>query len=235
MSGANARDAILDASERVFALHGFDGASMRQIATAAGVAQALLHYHFGTKEKLFEAMFARRSGAINAARARRLDALFGPDDSGRPTLPDLIEALFRPTMEFGHEGASGNWFARILVAVANSDEERARALTGTHYDPIALRFIDALQRVVPGLTHADAVWGYMFAIGVGMTMMAATGRPARLSGGACDDSDVDAILARIVPFIAGGIEALAGGMPLTERSPETTSVAPVLTRRTARS
>ena len=60
----------------------------------------------------------------------------------------------------------------------------------------------------PGLNDADAVWAYMFAIGVGMTMMARTGRPKRLSDGLCDDGDADAMLARIVPFICGGIRAL---------------------------
>lgn len=213
MSVPNARSAILDAGERVFALHGFDGAGMRRIATEAGVAQALLHYHFGTKERLFEAVFARRSDAINAERERRLDRLFAPDGQGRPSLEDLIEALFRPTMEFGHEGRPGNMFSRILAATANADDERSRMLIGAHYDGIARRFIDAFRRVVPGLTPADAVWAYMFAIGVGMTMMAATGRPGRLSDGACDDGDVDAIMARILPFISAGIEALGAGRP----------------------
>jgi hypothetical protein len=45
-SKANSRDAILDAAERLFANSGFD-TSMRSIAEAAGVAQGLLHYHFG--------------------------------------------------------------------------------------------------------------------------------------------------------------------------------------------
>jgi len=206
MSAPNASTAILDAAERVFALHGFDGASMRQIATGAGVAQALLHYHFGSKEKLFEAMFARRSDAINAERAARLDSLFG-DDAG-PRLEDLIEALFRPTMEAGHSGQGGNLFSRILAATANADDERSRSLIGAHYDSIALRFIEAFRRVEPRLGEADAVWAYMFAIGVGMTMMAATGRAGRLSGGACDDGNVDAIMARIVPFITAGIRGL---------------------------
>lgn len=193
---------------------------MRQIATEAGVAQALLHYHFGTKEKLFQAMFARRSDAINAERAARLEGLFGADDQGQPSLEDLIEALFRPTVEFGHQGQGGNMFSRILAATANADDERSRALIGEHYDAIAQRFIQAFRRVIPGLEPADAVWSYMFAIGVGMTMMAATGRAERLSGGICHDRDVDAIMARIVPFISGGIKALAAGEMISEgRSP----------------
>ena len=210
MTEPNASTAILDA-ERVFALHGFDGASMRQIATEAGVAQALLHYHFGTKEKLYEAMFARRSDAINALRAAELDRLFGPEGQGKPALGDLLEALFRPTVEFGHEGQAGNLFSRVLAATANADDERSRTLIAAHYDAIARRFIEAFRRILPQLDQADAVWSYMFAIGVGMTMMSATGRAGRLSGGVCDDGDVDAVMARLVPFISAGIEALAAG------------------------
>ena len=100
-------------------------------------------------------------------------------------------------------------FSRILAATANADDERSRALIGAHYDAIAQRFVQAFRRVIPDLKADDAVWSYMFAIGVGMTMMAATGRAERLSSGTCDDRDVDAIMARIVPFISGGIKALA--------------------------
>lgn len=211
MSEQNASHSILDAAERIFALHGFEGASMRQIATEAGVAQALLHYHFGTKEKLFEAMFSRRSGAINAERIERLELLFGSNGQGRPSLAELIDALFRPTVEFGHEGRAGNMFSRVLAVTANADDERSRALVGAYYDNTAQKFIKAFHVVVPGLAPAEAVWAYMFAIGVGMTMMAATGRAGQLSGGECNDSDVDAMMARIIPFVSAGIEALAAG------------------------
>lgn len=218
MSETSSSHAILDAAERIFALHGFDGASMRQIASEAGVAQALLHYHFGTKEKLFEAMFARRSNSINAARGAHLDRLFGPDGQGHPSLADLIEALFRPTVAFGHEGRAGNLFSRVLATTANADDERSRALISAHYDDTAQRFVGAFRRVVPGLTQSEAVWAYMFAIGVGMTMMAATGRAGRLSEGVCNDNDVDAVMARIIPFVTGGIEALAAHSSLENQA-----------------
>ncbi len=47
------RDAILDAARDAFADKGFDGATVRGIATAAGVDPALVHHYFGTKEQLF--------------------------------------------------------------------------------------------------------------------------------------------------------------------------------------
>jgi AcrR family transcriptional regulator len=47
------REAILKASREAFAERGYDAASIRQIATGAGVDPALVHHYFGTKEQLF--------------------------------------------------------------------------------------------------------------------------------------------------------------------------------------
>lgn len=206
--GGKRFDSILDAAEAVFAASGFNGASVREIANRAGVAQALVHYHFDTKEKLFEATTARRSTEINSARGRFLDELTAND--AVPTLPQLVEALFRPTIESGHrEAGTGNNFSRMLVTIANSHDERDQKLAERYYDPIARRFIEAFQQVEPALTLKSATWAYMFSIGVGMTMMAQTGRSNRLSNGQCDDSDVEAMLSEIVDYVCGGIRAMA--------------------------
>ncbi|MGY1739162.1 MULTISPECIES: TetR/AcrR family transcriptional regulator [unclassified Blastococcus] len=44
---------MLAAARAAFAERGYDGASIRGIATAAGVDPALVHHYFGTKDKLF--------------------------------------------------------------------------------------------------------------------------------------------------------------------------------------
>lgn len=49
------RDAILVAAKQAFAERGYDNASIRQIATGAGVDPALVHHYFGTKDQLFVA------------------------------------------------------------------------------------------------------------------------------------------------------------------------------------
>ncbi|GGA20973.1 TetR/AcrR family transcriptional regulator [Neptunicoccus cionae] len=201
-------DAILDSAETVFARSGYEGATMREIAERAGVAQGLIHYHFKTKEVLFEAMVSRRSKQINEGRAALLDRIMEQGET--PDLEPIVEALFRPTIEAGISQASnGGAFAQILVSTANSAQEREQLLTEKYYDPIAQKFISAFMEVQPGLTRANAVWAYMFAIGVGMTMMAKTGRPARLSDGLCNDGDADEMLIKIVPFICSGIRALS--------------------------
>jgi AcrR family transcriptional regulator len=56
---------ILTTAERLFSSKGFDGTSVRDIADEAGVNIAMISYYFGSKEKLMEALFARRSDDIN--------------------------------------------------------------------------------------------------------------------------------------------------------------------------
>jgi AcrR family transcriptional regulator len=47
------KEAILAAARSAFAEKGFDGASIRHIAGAAGVDPALVHHYFGAKDQLF--------------------------------------------------------------------------------------------------------------------------------------------------------------------------------------
>ena len=50
---------ILGAGERVFARAGFIGATIAQIADEAGLPKANLHYYFGSKQALYQAVLAR--------------------------------------------------------------------------------------------------------------------------------------------------------------------------------
>ena len=52
------REEILALSVHLFAKHGFDGVSMRDVASAVGLTQAALYYHFPDKEHLYFSTFA---------------------------------------------------------------------------------------------------------------------------------------------------------------------------------
>jgi TetR/AcrR family transcriptional regulator len=53
------RSEILDAAAALFAERGYDGVSMRDIAAASGSSQPLLHFHFGSKRDLYDAVRER--------------------------------------------------------------------------------------------------------------------------------------------------------------------------------
>ncbi len=51
----------MNAAEKLFAVNGFDGTSVRDIAQEAGVNVAMISYYFGSKEKLMEAVFEQKT------------------------------------------------------------------------------------------------------------------------------------------------------------------------------
>ncbi|RXF73124.1 TetR/AcrR family transcriptional regulator [Hansschlegelia zhihuaiae] len=67
------RRQILDGAREVFLAHGFDAASMGEIARAAGVSKGTLYVYFESKEELFGAL-VKRQCALTAERLFELDA-----------------------------------------------------------------------------------------------------------------------------------------------------------------
>jgi AcrR family transcriptional regulator len=87
-----ARDDILDAAERLFAARGFDGVSTATIAKEAGVSQSQIHYHFDTKQKLWDKVFERRFSDYFAAQSSLLD---NPEIDDMQRMRDSITSYFR--------------------------------------------------------------------------------------------------------------------------------------------
>lgn len=74
------RSEILDAAKRVFGKMGYDRATVRGIATEAGVDVSLIYHYFGTKDQLFAASI---DIPIPAAEALRAVFTEDPEDLGR--------------------------------------------------------------------------------------------------------------------------------------------------------
>jgi TetR/AcrR family transcriptional regulator len=93
--GEQTRLAILAAAERVFAERGFDGASLRDLADAAGVTRSLIHHHFGSKEDLWLAvadhLFADYGERQSEILARPFLDLAGFEESARALFAFLEE------------------------------------------------------------------------------------------------------------------------------------------------
>src|SRR5215212_11765933 len=65
------KEQILLAAERLIAEHGVDGVSMRQIGAAVGSGNnSAVLYHFGSKEKLVQAIFEYRLPRLRERRAQ---------------------------------------------------------------------------------------------------------------------------------------------------------------------
>jgi AcrR family transcriptional regulator len=72
------RKQLLVEAARLFAQQGFDGTSMRDIASAVGVMAGSLYYHFASKEDLFVAVHAAGMENIETAVRKALEGVEGP-------------------------------------------------------------------------------------------------------------------------------------------------------------
>jgi AcrR family transcriptional regulator len=109
------REAILAAAKQAFAERGYDNASIRQIATGAGVDPALVHHYFGTKDQLF---VATMEIPVNPADMIPKIVAGGPDGVGERVVRTFLTVWDSPA---GTTAAallrsvlSHEWSARML-------------------------------------------------------------------------------------------------------------------------
>ena len=74
---------LLEAAISLFAQHGFDGVSTGAVATAAGLTQSMVHYHFGSKEKLWRAAVEHLMHARGNMFSLNIEDLRDVDDLAR--------------------------------------------------------------------------------------------------------------------------------------------------------
>ncbi|WP_233211039.1 TetR/AcrR family transcriptional regulator [Mycobacterium sp. shizuoka-1] len=136
----DARQRILQATVQCFRAYGYEKSSMRLIATTANVSQTLLHYHFETKEKLFDAAINDVARQLFAtAEAQLTEAASVPD--GLADAAGLLYSLFIDNLdtvtfvvEFG-AAANHNEFLRTAYLEFRDTQRRQfaellRTITG---------------------------------------------------------------------------------------------------------
>jgi AcrR family transcriptional regulator len=198
------RERILRAAERLFAQHGYDGVSVRDIGAAAKAQIALISYYFKNKEGLYRAIFQRRIEPVSVQRRAALQQLLARKKPPA-TIADVLDALARPWVEL-RDRPGGQHYTRLIAREVGDPNEARRGIVKDMLDPIAEEFIAAMEQVLPGRPRADNHWAYHFFIGALLLMLVNPERTQRLSGKLCDMSDGPAVLDHIVGFFSRALE-----------------------------
>lgn len=201
------RDSILNAAEDLFSKHGFYGVTIREVAREAGVDTALVHYYFGAKKDLFDAVFIRRAEVWNNERVAAIDryAEAAGDDM---TLEGLFEAFLRPPFQWSMKGGPGWKHYAALVAQTNANPAFGGETMARYFDPAIHRLIDLVKRILPEAREVDLYWAYHNLSGALTLTLGETGRLDRLSGGLCRSGDLDSACDYMVRFAAAGFRAV---------------------------
>ncbi len=108
------RDKILDAAHMVFTRKGTAGSRTQEIADQAGVNKALVHYYFGTKAALADAIFERALGAL-------MPKMFGILGDPDRTMEQKIPAIVNAQIDFQ---SANPYFAGYLLSELHAEPER---------------------------------------------------------------------------------------------------------------
>jgi len=154
---------LIDAANAVFAEHGYDAATTREVAERAGCSEGLIHRYFGGKRGLLLAVMESKATAV-------LDGFSSALPDRDNVQDDIEQALLWPLgVLWEHRD-----FLRVSVAQATIDAELGHSVAGSIHSQRVNLVLEKLRRhreagrIRPGVdleAVAQAVAGFGFMLG----------------------------------------------------------------------
>jgi AcrR family transcriptional regulator len=198
----------LDAAERLFAESGLEGISLRRVAAAAGVNSAAVHYHFGSREALVEAVLLRRVEALQTRRRLLLEAI--PDAEGPDALRGLVEALVLPWAEIALGGGRpGHAYVKLLARLYADGDAFVSEFVTHHFSDIYQEFGARTERALPDLPRPVLHRRLVLVVQGMLHALAESEIHGALAGGSSTIDD-DQRTRELIDFLLGGLCAPIG-------------------------
>ena len=200
------KNEILDAAEAAFAQLGYEGTSMRLIASKAGVNLATLYYHFGSKDGLLEAILQRRFEPVIQRQLHLLQQIQTTTQTSVAAVRNLLHAILIPILESIREPASrtvGMLIGRMLTEPARPVQEILRR----RFKDVSRTFIQTVQRMLPSLSEEDVAWRVELMWGGIAFLLCQPENVIFRTNGRCNPLDYQKALAHMTQFFVGGLLA----------------------------
>ncbi len=187
----NGRELLIAAALKVFAEEGIDAVSIRAVNREAGLGPASMHYHFGTKEALVDAVLHLHGDRIVDAITTRAKELVTHDVV---TARDLVTMLAQPYLDLVKEHSdSGHDWIRLVSQLAQTEPERV-------LDPTAGKAARAaVLKAYSGVSPAQCDRALRMCFLLLVTQLAQI--PPRANG-----KSVSVDLDLLIDFLSGGLD-----------------------------
>jgi AcrR family transcriptional regulator len=174
------RHAIVKAARPLFAEHGFKGTSIRMIAEASNVSEALLYKHFPDKETIYKEMFKYSLGQIDIIMKGLIDI-----KAGSETVVLLVYTIFfLILMEMPGRAVEQRSFERLLLQSLLGDAKFAQSIFKVYHNKfmgiitkslkIAARQGDIVKSTI---SNENRIW-FAHHLAMGLQLLFMTGEPA---------------------------------------------------------
>jgi AcrR family transcriptional regulator len=202
-NGGSTPERIVATAERMFAERGLEAVSLRDITNACGANSAAIHYHFGSKDELVRAILEHRAVELAKRRDVRLTSI---EQSRRPTLRQVVQALVVPTAELAAEDEHGGRYYIGFLAAMLERPETAAIIDDVFGDQMA-RYLTALERVLPDTPADVRVMRFAFAKDFVNRALAFPDRGVRLWIDSHAPSTAASMTEHVVDFLVGAFRA----------------------------
>lgn len=194
---AGQRDRLIDAAVTLFARHGVAATSTKAIAAGAGVTPALVHYYFGDRDALLDAIFDERLQPL-------IEHVFGTLQAGPPDPVARIQALAEQLIR---TASATPWFPGLWIReiVGTEGQLRERLLQCVALQRAQL-IIDPLAAAhAQGRLNPDLEPALVMVSLIGLTLLPlATTHIWRALPGAAD-IDTDTLVRHVTALLGHGL------------------------------
>jgi AcrR family transcriptional regulator len=140
------QEQLVQVGERLFAQHGLDGVSLRQIGVAAGNANnSAVQYHFGSKDQLVRAIFEYRLPRLHARRKLLIDQATPGD------LRAWVECQARAVLE--QSELDGSHYAGFLLVLHQYGRSDVFEGLPEPYATNSRAYFDRMRSLLPDLAE----------------------------------------------------------------------------------
>jgi AcrR family transcriptional regulator len=221
MASEDTRQRLLNAAEQLFAEHGISGTTLRALTKAANVNLAAVHYHFGSKEGLLDAVVERRATTMNQERLHELDELERSTREEAPQVEDILCAFFLPGLRsFAREGPETvDLLTRLSARITCEPPEAIEALVRKHFGVVMRRFVEALQRALPELREEMVEDRFRCVIGTLSHAFSGTFDLDVIPGHPVRDTSDEEKIQHLIVFLAAGLRAPSPSERVHDASP----------------
>lgn len=204
--GDETRLRLLKAAREQFAQQGYDGSALRMIASSAGITLALLHYHFGSKQELYRAVWVEQYTSAEELERRSAYTTVPTREKREEALRAVIRAAISGPIQLMQDKRGGE-FITILARELADPKAAERGLLDEFISPVGVETQHALRAIMPELSEDRFQVGLLMTVaasqqlihystlaGIGLDVQPATTLPASAP--------------RIVDFIVAGWQTL---------------------------
>jgi len=204
-----AQERLLNAAEELFARKGFDGTSIRDLATEANCNIAAVNYYFGDKKELYEELFRRRLGEMRESRLKSINAVM--TGNKKPTLEKLFYTYSVDFLKPFADPQQSQRFIRLFLR----EIVESRLPKNMFIDELAAPSLsimeEAITTICPNINKHDAFMCVISLTGQLVHIMQTKMLFEGAEGHSIATINIDESIDHIVKFSAAGIKAYAKG------------------------